>query len=267
MRIASTLLLGLSGALVVHADDPPQKPIGSFLEKLSSFVPASLQRGADAGLNKFKDLSSIATTAAAQNIVPLHRDNWRQTLSADPEVKGDKQDEWWVLITGGNKTCSGLCKRQEKAFNESAVIFAAMPATPNQAILDCEKEPILCSSWAAGTRTIWHFLLPRTPEAPTEIRILPLNATTVTATDIVKIYTTQSWKNKDVYDGAFHPIDGWVAKYGLAIPMAYVLYGFAKVPSWLFMVVISFVSRNIMSRRTQPGQSRPAGGQAAPAGN
>ena len=51
------------------------------------------------------------------------------------------------------------------------------------------------------------------------------------------------------YTGFLHPVDGWVAQWGLTQPLGYVLWFFATTPSWVFMIGISFLSRQIMSRR------------------
>ena len=89
-------------------------------------------------------------------------------------------------------------------------------------------------------------LIPRDAGAHTQIRILPLNATTVSTDEIVKIHTSQSWTEYQLYNGPFHPLDGWLAKLKLSVPVGYVLSAFSQVPSWLFMLVISFVSRSFM---------------------
>ena len=49
-----------------------------------------------------------------------------------------------------------------------------------------------------------------------------------------------------MYEGAFHPFDGSLAKFGLNQPMAYLLTAFALVPSWAFMIIISLASRSLM---------------------
>ncbi len=67
-----------------------------------------------------------------------------------------------------------------------------------------------------------------------------------TARDIVRIHTHKKYEETDVYDGIFHPFDSHLAKYGLVKPVGYVLYAFGLVPSWLVMIVVSFVSRNLM---------------------
>lgn len=82
--------------------------------------------------------------------------------------------------------------------------------------------------------------------APVDVRTFLMNATTTTVTDFTELHSSGSWKNAPVYEGYFHPFDGQLAQYGLAVPLGYVLWLFAVVPSWMFMIGISMISRNIM---------------------
>lgn len=141
----------------------------------------------------------------------------------------------------------------------------------------------MCTSWSAGVPSIWHFLIPaRSTSDPsstprTQIHIIPLNHTSVSISDITSIPSTSksTYLQTEEYTGALHPIDGSLAKFGLLKPLGYTLWVIGSVPSWAFMIGISFVSRQIMSRRMTgrgplnavPGQQQAAGGggaQAAP---
>lgn len=73
-----------------------------------------------------------------------------------------------------------------------------------------------------------------------------MNDTTVTPEEIYKIHSKKTWKVAKSYDGPFHPTDGWLAKYNLNVPLGYAVYGLGIIPSWLFMIVISFFSRTMM---------------------
>lgn len=68
----------------------------------------------------------------------------------------------------------------------------------------------------------------------------------VTAEQIVKIHTDKTYLETPEYTGAWHPIDGWLQKYGLLQPLGYVFWGFGSTPSWLVMIAISFLSRQMM---------------------
>lgn len=125
-----------------------------------------------------------------------------------------------------------------------------MPLAPKLGYVNCDHQPILCSIWASGVPTLWHFQVPVAQpdqsKPATTLHIVPLNTTTTTTQDIVKIHTEQTYKEIPPYEGLFHPIDGWLAKLGLLTPLGYGLWAFALVPSWAFMIGISFLSRSFM---------------------
>ena len=86
--------------------------------------------------------------------------------------------------------------------------------------------------------------------------------------DIVKLATNAPNSiimSKPIYDGALHPIDGWMAKAGLQKPLGHVINFAGTTPSWIIMIGISFLSRQFMSRRAAGGRGIPEGG-AAPGG-
>lgn len=167
-----------------------------------------------------------------------------------------------IFVSGGNKTCYGQCTELESVWNETAAIFATtgLAKAPKLGYINCETTPLLCSTWHASPPSLWYIQVPAKAEEKTTIRIIALNNTKTvandkdeeeriqgtTARDIVRIHSQKKFQETDVYEGIFHPFDSHLAKYGLAKPVGYVLYAFGLVPSWLVMIVISFVSRNLM---------------------
>ncbi|KAL2835158.1 hypothetical protein BDW59DRAFT_4452 [Aspergillus cavernicola] len=192
-----------------------------------------------------------------KTVTPFNAGNWQSILEPASETQ-----DWLLFITGGNKTCFGRCGKAEKSFNESTLLFAADPTSPNLGYLDCESNQLLCSAWSAGAPSVWWFKVPEArvgeERTPTPLHIVYVNSTTVTPETIYKIHSEKTYEDKPAYEGAFHPTDGWLAQYGLLVPLGYVVYGFGIVPSWLFMIVISMASRTMMSRRL--------GNTGAPAG-
>ncbi|MCJ1476495.1 hypothetical protein MMC13_005161 [Lambiella insularis] len=268
MRISTTLLL--LPALALAQD---QKPMGFFgmdfepyFEKAKSYLPASVK----------SPLSTGAAQIVAKNVTPLTKDNWASTLKPSASAKaGSGPENWMILISGGNKTCFGKCEGIERAWNESAAILAADPTTPNLGYIDCESQKILCSTWLMGPAAVYYIQLP-IPAADqskpqTTIYTVRLNTTTTTAQDIVQIHTQKTYLKSPTYEGYFHPFDGLLARYNLNVAVGYILWAFALVPSWMFMILISFVSRTVMSRRvgnsaaSRQAAGRPLGG--APAAN
>lgn len=129
-------------------------------------------------------------------------------------------------------------------------MFAADKKSPNLGYLDCENNQVLCSAWGASAPAVRYFRVPQAQvgeERPaTALHCMSLNATTVTAEDIFKIYSEERYNNVQPYEGVLHPTDGALAKNGLLIPIGYAIYGLSVIPSWAFMIGISFVSRTFM---------------------
>lgn len=100
--------------------------------------------------------------------------------------------------------------------------------------------------WSAGAGSIW--LIELLPEpAPVDIFVRRFNLSTVTPDDFIESYKTREDKTQfKKKDGYFHPFDGELVKYGVAVPVAYVLWGLSVVPSWAMMLGVSFLSRTMM---------------------
>ena len=240
MRFASAILL----ALPLLAAAQQQSPLDQikeqaqyYLNKLSSFLPnPNLQHSVDA----------TAVKLGVKNVNILTIDNWKSTLQSSSRSYSESPEEWWVLITGGNKTCYGQCAKVETAFNETSAIFATTKSAPHLAYVNCDYQPILCNSWAAGPPSMW-ILRVGAPGTPVDIHILNLNSTTTDTKMLTELHTKRSWANIPKYEGYFHPFDGLIAQHGLALPLAYVIWTLSVIPSWAFMIFVSFISRTMMS--------------------
>lgn len=132
----------------------------------------------------------------------------------------------------------------------STALLASSTNAPKLATVDCEQEPVLCNMWLVSPPSIYHILLPKTladqSKPATTVRYFQLNHTTINAQTIVELHTQGKYKATPPYEGYWHPFDGPLAKTGLNLPIAYVMWAFSKVPSWLPMIAISFLSRTFM---------------------
>lgn len=136
-------------------------------------------------------------------------------------------------------------------WQESLPLFAADLTSPSLGRLDCDQENILCSTWSTGPAAVWHVQRPVIAEAgqekpPTPIHMVHVNVTTVTPQDIYNIHAKKTWENARLYEGAWHPMDGWLAKYKLNFIGGCIVYGLGLVPNWVMMIGISFLSRTMM---------------------
>lgn len=258
MRFSTAVAAALP--LLAGAQEVPeyQAQFQNYLDKFWSYVPNPSKSdpvgAAEAKIGEMK-----------MDVVTL--DNWRDVLYGHVSPQSTEPEETWVLITGGNKTCFGHCDRIEAAFNQTAAKFAVTPGAPHTALLNCEHEPVLCNSWSAPAGALWIFeMLP--PPASIDLWAKRLNMTTVTSDDFVQLQKDGYKQQAKLHDGIFHPFNGWFAQNGLSTIVGYVLWGFNLVPSWLFMVVVSMLSRTMMSNRMNNqmagGPRPPAAGQAAP---
>ena len=218
----------------------------SLFSQAKSYNPSAATQSADI----------TAAGLASCNVKTLTRTNWQSALTPSPTASSTTSavKTYMVLISGGNKTCYGLCDRLEKAWNHSVAHLSTSTSAPSLAYINCDVESVLCAIWAAGPPAIWYIQRPFVGQsagqsvAATDIHIVPLNHTTVTESDIVKIYTEETWRERPLYEGAFHPFDGWLAKAGgLNVPIGMILFGFGLVPSWAIMIGVSFASRSLMS--------------------
>lgn len=132
---------------------------------------------------------------------------------------------------------------------------------PQLGYVNCDASPVLCAMWAARPVTLWYIQFPAihvkseeysssssssVPSSETTVRVIGLNLTSTTAEELLHIHTQKTYEATPIYDSIFHPFDGALAKNGVALPVAYVIAGFSMIPTWTYMIIISFVSRNIM---------------------
>lgn len=275
----STVLIALPALAAAQDQVPLVEKVSGWFNNIKSAVPAapsvpSVPNPVTAGAAKVAEYKVHKFTHA-------NYDEKLKPTSADP---ADGPENWLIYVTGGNKTCFGRCDTVDKAWNASIPILSVLPNAPNFGLIDCERQGILCTTWAAGVPSLYLFKVPisapdQTPPT-TPLYIKPLNLTTTTAADIVSFYAQEEYAAKTIdpktgkevdqylYDSYFHPINGQLKVFGLLDPLGYLMWGMSQIPSFVFMILISFVSRNIMSRRTGAG-ARPAGaggpGQGAPA--
>ncbi|KKK26189.1 hypothetical protein ARAM_000971 [Aspergillus rambellii] len=243
MRFIQLLVLVPALAAAQEQQVPLADRVQGWFNKAKSYLPT-----ATPVIPVVEKVAEPVKVVKEKAVIPFNLTNWEGLL----EPSSEPQD-WLLFITGGNKTCFGRCAQADKSFNESVPLFAADPTSPNLGYLDCESNQLLCSIWSAGAPSAWYFKVPEAQasgeRAPTALHMVYLNTTTVTPQTIYRIHAEKTYEKKPAYDGAFHPTDGWLAQYGLLVPVGYIIYGFGAVPSWLFMILVSFASRSMMSRR------------------
>ncbi|KYK55308.1 hypothetical protein DCS_07271 [Drechmeria coniospora] len=250
--------------LLARAQENPFGPYKAQLQqvlgKMCSYLPNP---------GRHDQVAALEAKFGPMHLSTLTLENWKETLYEQDLGPGARSvDEWWVLISGRNKTCFGHCGQVEKAFNETAAKFATTPGAPHMALLNCDDQPILCNSWAAGTGHIWSFGMVPDPDK-VEIYKKRLNLTSTTSDDLVALHEAETKEGWVALESWFHPFTGQATELGLAVPWGYIIWAFNLVPNWLFMIIVSFASRSMMGNRmgNMANDRRPgAPGSAGAAG-
>ncbi|XPS71939.1 Aminoacyl-tRNA hydrolase [Ascochyta lentis] len=265
MRFSSSVVLALPALAVAEQQIPLLDKVKGFFNQATASVASVIPSAPSV---PSAPVEAAAAKAAAVVQYNLTLENWKEVLTVDPTVSAPATQEWLIFVTGGNSTCYGFCGPAEKAWNASVPVIAAQPSSPKLGFIDCERENILCNSWSVGAPSLIKFRIPKPladQSAPVpEFRYKPLNRTSTTTETFKELVIDNQIDAIPPYEGLFHPFNGLLQQYGLAIPFGYATWGFSKMPSWLPMILISFFSRTFMSKRMNPGAAQQ-GGAAAPA--
>jgi len=259
MHVSTLSILALP-LLAVAQQDPFEQAKAQaqyWFDKISSYIPNP---------SRAHTPPQAAAKAGGKTLNILTLNNWEHTIRSSVKPASTEPEEWWVLLTGGNKTCFNQCGKVETAFNETAALWSLDSTAPHLAYLNCENEPVLCNSWGAGPPSLY-IIEVSAPGLPVDVRVQGLNTTSTNVKTLTDLHATKEWKTLKLQDGYFHPFDGPLAQYRLAVPLGYVFWFFNIVPNWLFMILISIFSRNIMGKRAvgpQPGTTPAGAASAAP---
>lgn len=267
MRLSTSLFLA---APLLAAAQNPLEQLGQYKAQFQNFLGnfgGKAPTEAPSAKTDPVEAAEAALGSTQVNVLTLH--NWKETLYGPVTAGQTEPTEWWVLVSGGNKTCFGRqasmdpsspdhvrqnanqnsspghCGNLDKAFYASAAKFALLPKAPHLGYINCDEQPVLCNAWSASAGTIWSFdMLP--PPAPVEIYRKRMNLTSTTDQTFVDLYNKGNKEGWTLHDGYFHPFDGPLAKNGVLIPLGYLFYALNVIPSWAMMLLVSFFSRRMM---------------------
>ena len=101
---AAAALLGLpvlAAAEVPEYQAQFQQILGPYIDKVKPYIPNP---------NKHDPVGAAEAKAGSLNLDILTLNNWNSTLFGPVTPETTDPVEWWVLFTGGNKTCFGECE-------------------------------------------------------------------------------------------------------------------------------------------------------------
>ena len=110
MRFAQSLLVALPALAVAQEQVPLADRVKGWFNKAQNYVTESVPAvtaPVDAGAAKVAEVV----------VEPLTLENWRSVINSSNVATVDGPEEWMVFLTGGNKTCFGLCGNVTEALN------------------------------------------------------------------------------------------------------------------------------------------------------
>lgn len=76
-----------------------QAQFQNFLGKFGSYIPNP---------GRHDPVAALEAKTGAMKMHTLTLENWKDTLYEPVSEGATKPEEWWILTTGGNKTCYGM---------------------------------------------------------------------------------------------------------------------------------------------------------------
>jgi len=110
MRFSSTLVVVLPALALAQEQVPLADKIKGWINRAQSYISSavpSVPSPMDAGAAKVAE--------HVEHVLTL--DNWKSVLVANPSSTAAGPEDWMIYITGGNKTCYGVCGNATKAWN------------------------------------------------------------------------------------------------------------------------------------------------------
>jgi len=105
MRFSATAILALP-LLAAAAESPFEQYKAKFQNFLSSFV-APVPAGTADQAEPVAAAPKSKTKVGPKKIENLTLGNWKDTVYAPVKPDASSPEEWYILVTGGNKSCYG----------------------------------------------------------------------------------------------------------------------------------------------------------------
>lgn len=103
MRFSLASAVAAALPLLASAESPfeqYQAQFSGFVNNFGSKLPNP---------SRYDPAEAAAAKAGPKKMDILTLGNWKDTLYSAVKPGSAKPTEWWVLVTGGNKTCLGMC--------------------------------------------------------------------------------------------------------------------------------------------------------------
>ena len=101
MRFSTSTIVAALPVLAAAQESPFDQykvQVQNVLEKLTSYIPNP---------GRYDPVAALAAKTGSMKLSILTLENWKETLYEPVAADAKTPEEWWVLVTGGNKTCFG----------------------------------------------------------------------------------------------------------------------------------------------------------------
>lgn len=101
MRFSASALVAALPLLASAQEDPLgqyKAQFQTYLDKMGSYIPNP---------GKHDPVAALEAKLGSMRLSTLTLDNWKETLYEPVAPNAKNPTEWWVLISGRNKTCFG----------------------------------------------------------------------------------------------------------------------------------------------------------------
>lgn len=102
MRFSSSTVLAALPALAVAQDSPVDQYKAQFQNVIGQFASYIPNPG------HHDPVAAAEAKAGSMRLNVLTLENWKETLYEPVAAGATTPEEWWLLVSGGNKTCYGM---------------------------------------------------------------------------------------------------------------------------------------------------------------
>ncbi|KAI5799969.1 hypothetical protein EDC01DRAFT_628480 [Geopyxis carbonaria] len=187
----------------------------------------------------------------------LNSENWRNAVSVpiDDAASPEDSQEWLFYFTGKNSTKSRNITFWDGVYKDTiySLSTAKPPAPLHFATVNCSipESADLCHSFflAEPYIPVFYHFASYPINGSTEIRKVPWNRNITEAEQhvyLARFHTEKLWRDVQPWISVLNPIDGQLKDFTPYLGLALKYY--EMLPQWAFMIIISFVGRQVSSR-------------------
>ncbi len=108
MRFSLATAALVAAVPALAADAAADGPLGQYKAQFQNLLGKFTGYVADSPVVQDGPIAAAEAKVGEIKLSHLTLENWKNTLYAPVKAGSETPEEWWVLITGRNKTCFGM---------------------------------------------------------------------------------------------------------------------------------------------------------------